>query len=320
MLTQFSISLSTFCDSSTSSTLLLWWINYEKVKRLVNNLWHGHAPKIIVQLGMRVLWSCAVSVRSRIYGDAYRSEIQLEKICKSSSMTNTLIEKNILDINKIPFYSYENYDMYKFLIASGLMIKTFFQSIHWSILIAIRIERYLVEFLIICWPKNSSGNICLEIFQNSPDIFSDFLKVLGPMRNKEILMKPSIYTVFQIFSLYFLEFIKIFRFSLIFFSIWGNLRGILEIFSWGCKHFSEFLRNLLRLLGISWKISRNSWNSVRIRTDSKNLSSNNFLGNLRKCWGRKNTRSKGLIFGWGSKFGTTKCRTTDISKFQNCEY
>ena len=24
--------------------------------------------------------------------------------------------------------------------------------------------------------------------------------------------------------------------------------------------------------------------------------------------------------GWGSKFGTTKCRTTDILKFQNCEY
>ena len=24
--------------------------------------------------------------------------------------------------------------------------------------------------------------------------------------------------------------------------------------------------------------------------------------------------------GWGSKFGTTKCRTTDISEFQNCEY
>ena len=25
-------------------------------------------------------------------------------------------------------------------------------------------------------------------------------------------------------------------------------------------------------------------------------------------------------FGWGSKFGKTKCRTTDIPKFQNCEY
>ena len=24
--------------------------------------------------------------------------------------------------------------------------------------------------------------------------------------------------------------------------------------------------------------------------------------------------------GWGSKFGTTKCRTTGISKFRNCEY
>ena len=24
--------------------------------------------------------------------------------------------------------------------------------------------------------------------------------------------------------------------------------------------------------------------------------------------------------GWGSKFGTTKCRTTDFSKFQNYEY
>ena len=27
-----------------------------------------------------------------------------------------------------------------------------------------------------------------------------------------------------------------------------------------------------------------------------------------------------IFVGWGSKFGTTKCRTTDISKFQNCEY
>ena len=26
------------------------------------------------------------------------------------------------------------------------------------------------------------------------------------------------------------------------------------------------------------------------------------------------------IKGWGSKFGRTKCRMTDISKFQNCEY
>ena len=24
--------------------------------------------------------------------------------------------------------------------------------------------------------------------------------------------------------------------------------------------------------------------------------------------------------GWRLKFGTTKCRTTDISEFQNCEY
>ena len=24
--------------------------------------------------------------------------------------------------------------------------------------------------------------------------------------------------------------------------------------------------------------------------------------------------------GWGSKLGTTKCGTADISKFQNCEY
>ena len=27
-----------------------------------------------------------------------------------------------------------------------------------------------------------------------------------------------------------------------------------------------------------------------------------------------------LKFGWESKFRMTKCRTTDISKFQNCEY
>ena len=25
-----------------------------------------------------------------------------------------------------------------------------------------------------------------------------------------------------------------------------------------------------------------------------------------------------FLMGWGSKFRTTKCRTTDISKFQNC--
>ena len=28
----------------------------------------------------------------------------------------------------------------------------------------------------------------------------------------------------------------------------------------------------------------------------------------------------GHFKGWGSKFRTTKCRTTDISEFQNCEY
>ena len=27
-----------------------------------------------------------------------------------------------------------------------------------------------------------------------------------------------------------------------------------------------------------------------------------------------------MLPGWGWKFGTTKCRTTDISKFHNCEY
>ena len=26
------------------------------------------------------------------------------------------------------------------------------------------------------------------------------------------------------------------------------------------------------------------------------------------------------LYRWGSKFGTTKCRTTDIMKCQNCEY
>ena len=26
------------------------------------------------------------------------------------------------------------------------------------------------------------------------------------------------------------------------------------------------------------------------------------------------------LWGWGSKFGTTKCRTIYISNFQNCEY
>ena len=30
--------------------------------------------------------------------------------------------------------------------------------------------------------------------------------------------------------------------------------------------------------------------------------------------------TKAELFGWGSEFGTTKCRTTNISKFQNYEY
>ena len=34
----------------------------------------------------------------------------------------------------------------------------------------------------------------------------------------------------------------------------------------------------------------------------------------------KRLSSRAAYDGWGSKFVTTKCRTTDISKFQNCEY
>ena len=62
---------------------------------------------------------------------------------------------------------------------------------------------------------------------------------------------------------------------------------------------------------------------ILVHFDTKGLEYFQFFSQLSVLIGdhlRKFTISNFQILGWGSKYWTTKCRTIDISKIQNCEY